>query len=93
MNDASALAPILDAYAFSPASALRLLPGGLINQTFLVEEAGRRAVLQRLHPIFAPSLHLDIEAVTAHLARKGLLTPRLLRTRAGELWTTDAQGA
>jgi Ser/Thr protein kinase RdoA (MazF antagonist) len=92
-DDASTLAPILAAYGFSPACALRTVEGGLINRTYLVEEAGRRAVLQRLHPIFAASLHLDIEAVTEHLAHKGMLTPRLLRTRAGELWTTDAQGA
>jgi Ser/Thr protein kinase RdoA (MazF antagonist) len=92
-HDASTLAPVLAAYAFSPASALRGVEGGLINRTFLVEEAGRRAVLQRLHPIFGPSVHLDIEAVTAHLEQKGLLTPRLIRTTTGALWTTDAQGA
>lgn len=94
MNDeASSLEPVLADYAFSPASALRALEGGLINRTFMVEEAGRRAVLQRLHPIFGPSVHLDIEAVTAHLEQKGLLTPRLIRTTSGALWTTDAQGA
>lgn len=92
-DEASTLAPVLAAYAFSPACALRAIEGGLINRTYLVEEAGRRAVLQRLHPIFAPSVHLDIEAVTAHLERKGLLTPRLIRTSAGALWTADAQGA
>jgi Ser/Thr protein kinase RdoA (MazF antagonist) len=89
----AALAPILAAYAFSSASTLRPLAGGLINQTFLVEEAGRRAVLQRVHPVFQPSVHLDIDVITAHLARKGLATPRLLETSAGTLWTTDAAGA
>jgi Ser/Thr protein kinase RdoA (MazF antagonist) len=92
-DDPATLAAVLAAYAFSPASALRPIEGGLINRTYLVEEAGRRAVLQRLHPIFAASVHLDIEAVTAHLEAKGLLTPRLLRTTSGALWTNDAQGA
>jgi Ser/Thr protein kinase RdoA (MazF antagonist) len=92
-DDAATLAPVLATYAFSPASTLRAIEGGLINRTYLVEEAGRRAVLQRLHPIFAASVHLDIEAVTAHLERKGLLTPRLLRTSSGALWTNDAHGA
>jgi hypothetical protein len=44
------------------------------------------AVLQRLHPIFAPEVNLDIAAVTAHLAARGLTTPRLLPTRDGKAW-------
>ena len=42
------------------------------------------------NPIFAPSVHEDIEAVTAHLEAKGLTTPRLVRTVSGGLWTTVA---
>ncbi len=72
---------------------MRALTGGLINQTYAVEEAGRRAVLQRLHPVFRPTVHFDIEAVTAHLVGKGVVTPRLLKTVSGALWTTDAKGA
>jgi Ser/Thr protein kinase RdoA (MazF antagonist) len=86
------LAPILAAYGFSAASTLSRLSGGHINQTLLVQDGERRAVLQRLHPIFAAEVQLDIEAITAHLARKGLLTPRLLRTDAGALWLMDAHG-
>lgn len=61
------------------------LGGGLINETFLVQAGENRYVLQRVSPIFGRSVHEDIEAVTAHLAAKGLVTPRLLRTRRGEL--------
>ncbi len=64
------------------------LAGGLINDTFAVGSPPV-AVLQRLHPIFAPRLHLDVEAVTAWVADRGLLTPRLLRTTDGALWTID----
>jgi Ser/Thr protein kinase RdoA (MazF antagonist) len=46
-------------------------------------------VLQRLHRVFGAQVHVDIEAVTAHLAAKGVETPRLVRTQSGELWTTD----
>jgi len=74
-------------------AALRGLPvrpcddGGLINLTFLVGDAPPRAVLQRVNTgIFKPSVHDDIEAVTAHLEGKGQVTPRLLRTDAGALW-------
>lgn len=73
--------------------ALRGLPvadaedAGLINRTYVVGPPGAapRFVLQRVNPIFGPSVHEDIEAVTAHLAASGRLTPRLVRTDAGAL--------
>lgn len=65
------------------------LVGGLINDTFSVGDPPL-AVVQRLHPIFAPRLHHDIEAITSWIAERGLMTPRLLRTRDGALWTVDA---
>ncbi len=67
------------------------LAGGLINATYAVRRDGAPvAVLQRTHLIFGPEVNLDIEAVTAHLAARGLTTPRLLRTRAGAAWHTEA---
>lgn len=70
--------------------AIEPLPGGLINATFVVREGGApRAVLQRLHPVFGAEVNLDIDAVTTHLAARGLETPRLLRTRAGAAWVED----
>lgn len=67
---------------------------GLINETWWVDgDGGRLAVLQRLNTrIFRPEVHEDIEVVTARVAERGLLTPRLLRTRAGGLWATSADG-
>ena len=64
------------------------LSGGLINDTFAVRGyyGEPLACLQRLHPIFAGEVNLDIEAVTAHIAARGLATPRLLRTRDGRAW-------
>jgi Ser/Thr protein kinase RdoA (MazF antagonist) len=63
-----------------------------INATYVVRRrqgAADALVLQRLHPVFGAQVHLDIEAVTAHLAAKGVETPRLVRTQGGQLWTTD----
>jgi Ser/Thr protein kinase RdoA (MazF antagonist) len=62
--------------------------GGLINKTFVVRDAAGApiAALQQLHPIFSAEVNLDIEAVTAHLAARGLDTPRLIRTRDGRAW-------
>ncbi len=59
--------------------------GGLINATFLVR-GDEPLILQRLHPIFAAEVNLDIEAVTEHLAAAGLVTPRLVRTAGGDRW-------
>jgi Ser/Thr protein kinase RdoA (MazF antagonist) len=42
-------------------------------------------VLQRVSDVFAPAIHENIDAVTRHLAARGLRVARLLRTRAGEL--------
>ena len=65
--------------------------GGLINVTWYVDEPVRW-VVQRLHPAFAASVHEDIEAVTAHLAARGMVTPRLVRTDAGTLCVDGADG-
>ncbi len=74
-----ALAPHLSA-----PQLVRPLGDGLINETFLVEipAAGGsvRAVLQRVNRLFGFAVHNDIEAITRHLAHKGMATPRLLRT-------------
>jgi Ser/Thr protein kinase RdoA (MazF antagonist) len=83
---------ILTQYGFSERARTSPLEGGLINRTYRVEEHGRRAVLQRLHPIFRPEVNLDIQAITAHLAERGLTTPRVLPTLEGALWVTDQDG-
>lgn len=74
------------AWGWTP-RAIEPYPGGLINKTFVVRDGGEPiAALQQLHPIFGPEVNLDIDAVTTHLAARGLATPRLLRTRAGDAW-------
>ncbi len=73
------------------AAELVPLTGGLINATYAVRIGGAPiAVLQRLHPVFAPEVNLDLEAVTAHLATHGLETPQLIRTDDGRPWVTHA---
>ncbi len=89
---AEELRPPLDAWPDLAGLPRRVLDGGLINATWAVG-APPRAVLQRINPIFRPEVHFDIEAVTAHLAARGVATPRLIRTRGGDLWTLDDGGA
>ncbi|ACY18284.1 phosphotransferase enzyme family protein [Haliangium ochraceum] len=89
---AATLPAVVAAYGF--AGEVQPLAGGLINRTYaIVEDGVPVAVLQRLHPVFSGEVNLDIEAVSAHLAACGMDTPRLLRTRAGELWIDQADGA
>lgn len=78
-------AAVVEAWGWNGAGdELAPITGGLINATFAVRRGGAPiAVLQRLHPVFGAAVNLDLEAVTDHLARRGLTTPRLIRTLAG----------
>lgn len=77
---------ILARYGMADATAVPL-GRGLINRTFLVEDAsGQRRVLQALNPVFPAIINEDIDQVTAHLAARGLRTPRLVRTLDGTAW-------
>jgi Ser/Thr protein kinase RdoA (MazF antagonist) len=82
----------LSAYELGGISRAEPIVGGLINRTFIVDAPRGRFVLQHLHPIFHAELHDDIEAITAHLDARGLITPRLVRTKRGELCTTQPDG-
>lgn len=73
-------ASVLARYADFAGASSRRFGSGLINRTFLVERDDRQAIAQQLHRIFGPSVNDDLDAVTAHLAKKGLTTPRLIRT-------------
>lgn len=78
---------VLAAYGISSDAAIEPITIGLINQTYRV---GSLAI-QRLHPIFAGEVNLDLDAITAHLAARGMITPRLVRTRDERAWV-DAEG-
>lgn len=65
---------------------------GLINETWMVGSPPT-AVLQWLNPIFAPEVNLEIDAVTGRLAAQGCVTPRLLPTRAGDVFLTDGEAS
>jgi Ser/Thr protein kinase RdoA (MazF antagonist) len=68
-------------------AAVEPLGTGLINRTYaVVDERGRRSVLQQVNAIFEPGIHHNILAVTEHLADKGLVTPRLIPTSDGQIW-------
>lgn len=64
---------------------------GTINETYLVITKNgkvneRSYILQKLHPFFRVPLLLlyDLEAVTDRLHHKGIITPKLIKTRHGD---------
>jgi Ser/Thr protein kinase RdoA (MazF antagonist) len=90
-TDPSLPAAVLSAYSLQDA-AIETGPGGNINRSFMVTAAtGEEYVLQYVNPVFAREVHEDIEAVTAHLESRGMITPRLVRNREGALFT-EADG-
>ena len=71
---------ILSAFGF-PSGGIEKVTGGLINATYSVKSAGVPiAALQQLHPVFAASVNIDIEAISNVLAALGMTTPTLIRT-------------
>ncbi len=80
---------ILKQYNLGSVDHLEPLVGGLINDSFVVSAARGRFVLQRLHPIFSADVHEDIAAMTAVIAREGLIVPRLILTKRGRLCWID----
>jgi aminoglycoside phosphotransferase (APT) family kinase protein len=59
------------------------LAGGLINDTFSL---GESHILQRLHPIFAAEVNLDIAAIVPQLRRAGVPVPNIVLARDGLPW-------
>jgi Ser/Thr protein kinase RdoA (MazF antagonist) len=69
------------------ALSVRPIRGGLINETFAVRTSSSGTwILQAVNPIFAPEVQIDIDHVTNYLRDKGLVSPKLRSTTAGQLW-------
>lgn len=83
-------ASVLGRWSRFDGASVRPFGTGLINKTFLVESAsGARAIFQRLHPVFAGIVNEDIDAVTRHLEKKGMVTPRVLPADDGSLFVEE----
>jgi Ser/Thr protein kinase RdoA (MazF antagonist) len=78
--------------AFGLASTpIRPAASGLINRTWHVRSLrGEPRILQRLNAVFPPEINRDIDALTRHLAAKGMPTPRVVPSRTGALWFEHA---
>ena len=87
-------AAVLERYALDPAT-VHPIAGGLINRSYSASRRdGGAFVLQLVNPVFPREIHEDIDAVTRHLASKGLTTPLIVATNDarrfveidGEIW-------
>ncbi len=91
-NDIELAEQVLAEYGLE-ALSLEHMGHGLINRTWRVHGTdGTSHALQRLSPILGPEIHDDIEAVTAHIAAKGMPTPRLVPTADGALYIERDDG-
>ncbi len=90
-NITTMAALVLHAFGKSEAT-LRPITMGHINATFGVEHASGAFILQRVNPIFAPEVNLDIVAIVGHLQAKGLIAPTLQPTLEGHVWHRDPAG-
>ncbi|MES2503973.1 MAG: aminoglycoside phosphotransferase family protein [Myxococcota bacterium] len=66
-----------------------LITVGNINQTYKVKLNNGFGVLQKLHPVFAPEVNVDILNVTDYLAQHHFHTQKLLKTDSGDLWALE----
>jgi len=77
-------AAVLERYELDPATVAPIA-SGLINRSYLASRRdGGDFVLQRVNPIFPREIQEDIDAVTRHVAAKGLTTPLLVATTDAE---------
>lgn len=85
-------ARVVEAWRLDAATS-RIITIGLVNQTYEVRTGeGVPLIVQRLHPVFGPEVNLDLEALTQHLAARGMTTPRLVRARDAAPWV-EVEGA
>ena len=92
LSETAAAERVLGAWDLRPDS-LEYMDHGLINRTWRVRgENGASYALQCLSPILGPEIHQDIEAVTTHIAARGMATPRLVGALGGGLYVERDDG-
>ena len=92
LSETATAEQVLGAWDLRPDS-LEYMDHGLINRTWRVRgKNGASYALQCLSSILGPEIHEDIEAVTAHIAARGMATPRLVGASGGGLYVERDDG-
>lgn len=89
MADLNRVKKIASNFAIGKILGITPLKVGSINDTFFIETASEKYVLQKLHPIFKPGVLQDIKVITGYLVKQGILTPLLVKTKANTLGYTN----
>ena len=76
---------ILKKFPIGNPLGVKPLGSGLINTTYKVITERDIFVLQKLHPVFDERVVEDAWVISEHVLRKGVPTPRFIRTKDGEL--------
>ncbi len=66
------------------------IPTGLINKSYAVHSTKGNYILQKMGIIFDNNTIEDMALVTAHLSRKDIATPMLIKTNEDVFYHTDA---
>lgn len=64
----------------APVIAIQPLTQGLIHETYRIDTASARYVLQKMHPVFSEKVHANVHAAQQHLRTKGVATRETLLT-------------
>ncbi len=84
---------ILSSFGLSDIESVQSVGDGNISQTFSVETAAGRFILQRIGAVIPDVAIQDMAVVTDVLAAQELRVPALLRTASGDLFARDDEGA
>lgn len=76
---------IVDKFDVAQCTSIDSIDQGLINETFIVETAKDKYILQKLHKIFPIAVTENMKAVTEYLNQHNKTTPLLIHTNEGNI--------
>jgi len=77
---------IANRFVINKALRVSKFGNGLINNTYLVKTKKSKYILQKLHPIFKPTVLIDTHNITKCLLENKLVTPLLVKTKNNKLF-------
>ncbi len=90
--DEKSVREVLAHYSIGQIENISPILSGHINTTYRVKAESGKYILQLLGKVFDEATVRDMERVTAHLAHKGVIAPRIIHTNDGALFHKEAPG-
>ncbi len=82
----------LSQYSLGAIRDIKPVSFGLIHKTWKVESTNGAFILQKVNPIYGPSVMEDMGAVLTYLKSRGRTVMEIVRTRSGASFLQDAPG-